>query len=352
MELVNIIKEFGFNSIEPVKIGSGHINETFLVSEENGEKAILQKINIRVFKKPELLMSNLSLILNQLQASDYPYQIIKIILAGSGKPYIHDSSGFWRMISFLQGNEASVGPDNPKKAEIVAEGYGNFLKFVNTLDPGILDETITGFHDPENRYQQLLKSVELAPKKRLEEARVLTDHALDFSHLTLQYSKCCEQLPRRITHGDTKASNILVDSSGYNVVGVIDLDTVMSGFIMNDFGDMVRSMCNTGTEDDNDIEGIRLDLKNFRGISFGFLKTFGDQMIQEELDSLLVGVKSILFEQFLRFLTDFFQKDIYYDIKYPHQNLNRAKVHLKLLIDFQKKEEEFNGILNEYWGQI
>jgi len=352
MELGDIITAFGFNNSEPVKIGSGHINETFLVTNGNGEKGILQKININVFKKPELLMSNLGLILDQLSISDYPYNVIEIIPTRSGEQYIKDSLGLWRMLSYMPGQEASVSPGNPKKAEIVAEGYGNFLKFVNTLDPQVLKETIAGFHDPEKRFQQFVESVESATKDRLDVASSLTDHALAFSQLTIQYSKCCENLPLRITHGDTKASNILVDPSGEKVTSVIDLDTVMSGYIMNDFGDMVRSMCNTGREDDSDLESIQLDLVNFTGISRGFLRTFGDQITQEELDSLLIGVKSILFEQFLRFLTDFLQGDVYYTVDYPNQNLNRAKVHLKLLLDFQNREELFIDVLNECLSQL
>lgn len=352
MELGDIITAFGFNNSEPVKIGSGHINETFLVTNGNGEKGILQKINPNVFDKPGVLMSNLRLILDQLRSSDYPYNLIEIIPTISGSQYIEDSQSLWRMLSHMQGQEASVSPGNPKKAEVVAEGYGNFLKFVNTLDHQDLEETIAGFHDPEKRFQQFVESVESASEDRLEVASSLTDHALAFSQLTVQYSKCCEKLPIRITHGDTKASNILVDPSEEKVASVIDLDTVMSGYIMNDFGDMVRSMCNTGTEDDHDLESIQLDLENFTGISRGFLRTFGDQINQEELDSLLVGVRSILFEQFLRFLTDFLQGDVYYTVEYPHQNLNRAKVHLKLLLDFQKREDKFVQILNECLGEL
>jgi Ser/Thr protein kinase RdoA (MazF antagonist) len=352
MELGDIITAFGFKYSEPVRIGSGHINETFLVSNGNGEKGILQKININVFEKPEFLMSNLALILDQLRRSDYPYHVIEIIPTKSGEQYIKDSLGLWRMLSYMPGQEASVNPGNPKKAEVVAEGYGNFLKFVNALDPQDLKETIAGFHDPEKRFQQLVESVESATKDRLEAAKSLIDHALAFSQLTMQYSKCCESLPPRITHGDTKASNILVDSSGGKVSSVIDLDTVMPGFVMNDFGDMVRSMCNTGAEDDGDLERIQLDIENFRGISTGFLRTFGNQITQEELDSLLVGVKSILYEQFLRFLTDFLQGDVYYTVEHPNQNLNRAKVHLKLLLDFQEREEDFIDILNECLGEL
>ncbi|NNF33176.1 MAG: aminoglycoside phosphotransferase family protein [Saprospiraceae bacterium] len=352
MEIGSILLAFGYGDSDPKKIGSGHINETFLLEDKNGKKSVLQKINTKVFEKPELLMSNLVLVLDHLSNSDYPYNLMEIIPTMSGGQYIQDSKGLWRMLSYMKGKEASVRPANLKKAEVVAEGYGNFLKAINTLDPKRLHDTIKGFHGPEKRFQQFVDSTEIAAEDKLEVSSSLIDHALAFSQLTLQYSKCCDILPPRITHGDTKASNILVDKSGEKVSAVIDLDTVMSGFIMNDFGDMVRSMCNTGAEDDNKLEAIQLDLENFKGISTGFLRAFSSEITQEELDSLLIGVKSILYEQFLRFLTDFLQGDVYYTVDYPDQNLNRAKVHLKLLLDFQKREELFIDILNECLGQL
>ena len=136
------------------------------------------------------------------------------------------------------------------------------------------------------------------------------------------------------------------------MVGIIDLDTVMPGYFMNDFGDMVRSMCNSRDEDAKDIADVFLDLTNFKGISDGFLTTMHDIISQEELDSLFVGVRGILYEQFLRFLADYLNGDIYYTVNYPEHNLDRARVHLKLLIDFQARENEFIEVLGESLMQL
>jgi len=353
MELAKVISEFGISVHKKVsRIGSGHINETYLVQNKDGQKRILQKINNQVFRDPEILMSNLKIILDRLHSSDYPYNTFDIISTVSGNQFVSDSSGFWRMISFMDGEEAVVTPGNSEIAEIVAEGYGNFLKYLNELDPPSLVDTIPDFHNPEKRFQQFLKSIDSSDDNRQNKAGALIDHALALSNITVQYSKCCETLPARLMHGDSKASNILINAADRTVKGVIDLDTVMPGHLMNDFGDMVRSMCNTGKEDDKEFENIKLDPVNFQGIASGFLKTTNDILLQEELDSLLIGVKSILYEQFLRFITDYLNGDIYYDIKYSNQNLDRAKVHLKLLLEFQRNEDKFLDILNKCLSQL
>lgn len=346
MDLGNILSNFDFPSTgQPAIIGSGHINETYLVRDNRGKKAILQRINTSVFINPIHVMSNLELILNQLDKKEYPYESFEIIPASSGLNYLAAENGFWRMLSFVEGKEAIVKPGEAKKAETIAGGYGIFLKQMNQLSPDPFHETIANFHNPESRFQQLLVSIDMANSIRKVQSQSLIDHALAFSNITIQYSQLLDQLPLRITHGDAKDSNILVDESG-EVHGIVDFDTVMPGYIMNDFGDMVRSMCNSGREDERNANIISLDLTNFRGITNGLLRTLHMFLKQEELDSLLPGVKAILYEQFLRFLADYLNHDIYYHIDYEEHNLDRAKVHLKLLIDYFSKEDQLIEIIN------
>jgi len=353
MELEIISKEFGLDTkFKPHKIGSGHINETYLVLSEEGQKMVLQKINTQVFGTPEDLMSNLLIIIEHLESTDYPYPLVKVIPTQSGNQYLLDKSGCWRLLSFLEGKEAAIDRNKGGITGIVAQGYGNFLKYMSTLDTSLIKETIPDFHNPETRFQQFISSVESADPRRQASAQSLIDHALALSGITSIYANCIKNLPLRITHGDAKASNILLNTSGNTIAGIIDLDTVMPGYLMNDIGDMVRSMCNTGSEDESDLSKVSLDLEIFYQLVYGFLKTTHEFLTQEELDSFLQGISAILYEQFLRFLSDYLSGDVYYTTHYENQNLNRAKVHLKLLIDFQAREEFLIRIINQCLSQI
>jgi Ser/Thr protein kinase RdoA (MazF antagonist) len=348
MELRDILTGYGFDDRVKIKpIGSGHINKTYLVESGKGLKNILQEINTKVFTDPEAVMHNLKIVCNHLGSSDYPFGNIEIIPTKSGHDFLSEGSGYWRMLSFLDGREAIVTHYDTEQSEIIGKGYGTFLKYLHDLDAEQVMETIPNFHNPESRFQQLMAAVASSDKERMANAQSMTDHALALSGITMEYANTANNLPLRVTHGDAKDTNILLDDSGVNIMGVIDLDTVMPGYLMNDFGDMVRSMCNTGNEDEQQVENVNLDLQNFEGISRGFLSCLIDIISQEELESLLVGIKGILYEQFIRFLSDYLNNDIYYGAKYPEHNLDRARVHLKLLMDYQTKEEQLISIINK-----
>ena len=353
MELDRIVEAFGIENSRPaVQISSGHINQTFLLEDPKGSKWILQNINKEVFKEPTIVMSNLDKVLTHLRDTDYPYPLFQIHESRAGKAFLDTPSGFWRILSFIEGHEALVKSSDSAKVKLVAEGYGNFLKYVNQLSPDAIGVTIPHFHDPERRFQQFVESTEASNSERLDKSQSLIDHAMAFSHLAMEYAKMCEVLPLRITHGDTKSTNIMVDTSFSKVVGVIDLDTVMPGYLMNDFGDMVRSMCNTGKEDDTDLGQVGLDVANFEGITRGFFESIHELIDQNELDSMLTGIRCILYEQFIRFLADYLNNDVYYQISHPEQNLDRARVHLKLLLDFQAREDQFLDIMNKCLAEI
>lgn len=319
-------------------LGDGNINDTYRIDLEGKntpQHFVLQRINSAVFPSPKLVMENLRLVTEHLsQQPDYPYAVLRPLPAPSGLPYWQDNEGqYWRAFAFLG---AAFSPDkiaSPQQAYVAAQAYGAFAFALRNLPVARLTETISGFHDTDQRWAAFEEVLYRDPVlrahsvqnevARLREAKSIFDH---ISHL-----KQSGQLPLRVTHNDTKAGNVLLHRETGQALAVIDLDTVMPGTVLSDFGDMARTFVPDRYEDDPATEDIHLRTDVLQALSEGYLKETAAWLSPAERAHLMTGAKWIVGEQALRFFTDYLSGDTYYKVRYAEHNLVRTRNQLKVL---------------------
>ncbi len=374
MDLHYIASKFALEgqavSVEP--LGEGFINDTFVVRTA-GETPdyILQRKNKAIFKDVPGMMENIRKVTEHMRlrvaeaGGDVSREVMRVVPAVDGRLYHIDSAGdFWAVSEFISGTVAYNRADSPDLARKGGEGIGKFQALLSDFTEP-LAETIKGFHNIRHRFEQWDEAV-----ARDAAGRIGAGGGPEESGLGVSGSGCTGglaeeiswiesrreemmgfwsrvesgEIPMRVTHNDTKISNILFDADG-SVLCAIDLDTVMSSTALNDFGDAIRSYCNTGDEDDRDLDRVGLSLDMFRAYTEGYLSYMGGQLTESELAWLAFSARYITFEQVLRFLMDYIDGDTYYKIKYPEHNLVRAKAQYKLLQSMEEQYEEMCGIV-------
>lgn len=319
-------------------LAGGLIHQTYKVNVEiNGrlEVFVLQSLNTKTFKNPPAIMKNLSLVLDFLkQQKAYRLALPIPLRTIHSKLLYQDQEGhYWRMFPFIKNSVSYELP--PTKAHLYEAGkaYAQFLAALKDFDPQQLSITIPNFHHLADRFRFFKKVIETAENDRKRKANIAieqtlafyTKYPLDFSHL-----------PIRAVHNDSKLSNLLFDKNTETCLAVIDLDTLMPGYIVTDFGDMVRGMCNTATEDEPDMSKVGFSTERFDALRTGFLEQSQDWLSDEEQAELTNGAIYIILEQAIRFLTDYLNEDVYYGAKYPEHNHDRARNQLQLLTSLEK----------------
>jgi aminoglycoside phosphotransferase (APT) family kinase protein len=313
-------------------LGKGMIHRSFLV-RGGGQAWVLQSMNTAVFSKPELVMDNLLCVQNHLKKSDYPYRIAEPIRTQAGGVLYRAPDGqIWRALPYFPETYAPEGSPDPEEAYWAARAYGDFLGALRDFPADSLPETIPGFHDTLRRqadYEQVRAQADPARRRQAEWA---ADALTEFFPLFREIHALKEsgQLPRRITHNDTKAGNVLLDTRTRRPIAVIDLDTVMPGVVWSDFGDMARTFVPNRPENAPDTHRLELNTETLAALQEGFIAAAGAWLTPPERAGLLRGAVWITAEQALRFLTDFLAGDVYYRVEYPAQNLDRA--HNQLLV--------------------
>ena len=318
--------------------GKGHINDTFLTESPHG-KFIFQKVNGEVFDI-NVLVSNLRILFEKLRAySQKEGEKLMPEIFPDDKGNYHtlapDGSA-WRLWAFVEnGSTYSVSPSE-EISHKAAAALGSFQKFLATLPTEKFGESIKDFHNPLRRYFDFEKALATAPFYKKEKARKETAFLLSLKNIALEARQIIENpdVPLRITHNDPKLENILFDSAGR--VLVIDPDTIMPGYLMFDYGDMVRSFCTSAAEDERDISKVNFRFSHLQALTRAYLSSMGDVLTPKEKLSLPIGAKAIVYEQALRFLSDYFNGDIYYKTHYEEHNLVRAANQIKLLKDILK----------------
>jgi thiamine kinase-like enzyme len=328
------------------ELNSGHINDTFLVKTMSGKNFVLQRINHNVFKDVPGLVNNKVLISNHiktkfdyLSSEDISNKVLCFVKTkNTDHYYFNNGEGFWNLMIYI---ENSVTHEIVKDKEIAYEGgklLGQFLNFTSDFDSTKLIDVIPNFHDMSFRYTQYASSLQSVSKVRLQKATAYTEivaNLKDEMHI-IQGLKETGKIPVRVTHNDTKISNSLFSEDNKGIC-MIDTDTIMPGIIHYDFGDAIRTICNSAAEDEKDLSKVEFNLDYYKAYKKGFLEKTKNSLTEVELENLPLAVKTMIFIMGLRFLTDYLNNDIYYKTNYPEHNLDRAKNQFRLIESFSEK---------------
>ncbi|HEY9196397.1 MAG TPA: aminoglycoside phosphotransferase family protein [Mucilaginibacter sp.] len=337
-----------------IPYGSGHINDTFRVKNTDPELPgyLLQRINHHVFENVPALMENVKLVtghlknkLAQIPGSNPDKEVLTIVCTKDEQSFFCDADGnYWRMYCFLMDTKNYDLVLTEQQAYEGGKAFGKFQLLLSDLDAGLLHETIPGFHNIAMRLDQLNKMVLADPKNRVNDVLSELSFVIERADLmgTIMNLGKEGKLPLRIIHNDTKFNNILLDMDD-NEQCVIDLDTVMPGYVAYDFGDAIRTIINTAPEDEADLAKIELSIPLFKAYTEGYFKNAASFLSDAEVRSLAMGVLLIPYMQGVRFLTDYIAGDVYYKIHFPEHNLQRTKAQLQLL----RKLEENYDLLNQ-----
>ena len=337
--------------------GNGHINDTFLVTTTLNNKYILQRINHEVFKKPWEKMKNMVGVCEFLREKIIARgggpmrETLNVMKTKNGENFFKDSIGsYWSVTYFIDGARTYDLAESPEDFEQSGVGYGRFQKLLSEYPADTLFETIPQFHDTPNRLEKLKDAIARDPLGRVKEVQPEIEFILareaDCSALINLNKE--GKLPLRVTHNDTKLNNIMIDDATRKAICVLDLDTVMPGFSVIDFGDSIRFGAATSVEDEPDLSKMNFDINLFDTYARGFLSECGDVLTDCEYDMLPMGAKVVTLETGIRFLTDYIEGDTYFRIHYPEQNLNRTRTQLKLVSDMENKWDDMKKIIEKH----
>ncbi len=344
-----------------VPYGSGHINDTFaltlLKSDGSSGRVLLQRMNDVVFAKPEELMENVMNVTSYLRkiiienGGDPERETLNVILTKDGKPYFIDSEGnYWRSYVFIENAKTYDQTETPEDFYQSGVAFGNFQRMLADYPAETLHETIKGFHDTKARFEVFKKAVADDVCGRAATVQKEIDFFLEHEELANVFGDlvAAGELPLRVTHNDTKLNNVMLDDATRKGICVIDLDTVMPGLAMNDFGDSIRFGASTAAEDEKDLDKVWCDMNLFEVYTKGFIEGCGGKLTAKEIEMLPMGAKVMTFECGMRFLTDYLQGDVYFKIHREGHNLDRARTHMKLIQDMESKWDIMKDIVKKY----
>lgn len=313
-------------AVEP--LSSGLINTTYRIDCPDGSY-LLQRLNTKIFPRPAHITENVEKAAAHLQKKNYPKQILRFLPTAAGLPFHTDKKGeVWRLSVYFANTLTLDKPENTEQVFNAAAAYGEFLRYLSDLSPSKMHVIIPDFHNADLRMQQFvnaLKNADAEKKNAVQEEIREIQNALPF----LQKMNTL-QLPLRITHNDTKISNLLFAADRTTPVAVIDWDTLMPGTILSDFGDIVRTFCSTASENEKNLKEVIFREDYYRAAAEGFLSEAKTMLNETEKANLRNGAKRVILVQAMRFLTDFLNGNIYYATTYAEQNADRTKNQLQL----------------------
>ncbi len=327
--------------------GHGHINATYMVTTDTAHRYILQRVNRHVFTDPKALMENVGAICCFLREhADSPSEALNFLPTADGLYYYVDADGeYWRCYEFADGI-CLEAPETEQDFYESAIAFGRFQEMLSTFPAETLHETIPEFHNTINRYRLFKEALAKDACGRAAGVQAEIDFILarEEEAGTLHRLREKGELPLRVTHNDTKLNNVLLDKKTRKALCVLDLDTVMPGLSLYDFGDSIRFGAATAAEDEQDLSKMSLNLSLFDIYTKGYL-TACKSLTPREIELLPLGAKIITLELAVRFLTDYLEGDHYFKIQYPEHNLVRARTQLKLVADMEKKWDEMNAMV-------
>ncbi len=363
-ELLDIIKNFDIRGDikELNSINNGIINTTYVVKTDdkgNINKYLLQKINTSIFTEPFKLMKNIENVTKYISLNDSESKdTINVIKAKNGlslyvtsDPFSHKE--YYRVYNYI---DNTISYNKSEKTEIVyntGKAFGHFCKVLRDFPINDLEETIKDFHDTKKRYDKLIETYKLNPVNRNNRA------FKQISEIISREEECSvlvnlledNKIPYRVTHNDTKVNNVLMDSVTKEPVAVIDLDTVMKGSGLYDYGDGVRSAASNALEDETNLDNVYINMDMFKVYTDGYLSEMAPYLNEEEILNMANSIKIITLELAIRFLDDYLSGDTYFKTNYDDHNLDRCKNQLKLVNDIDEKLEEMNSYIKESYNK-
>lgn len=339
--LVSVLSAYGIKeeSLRLEPFGSGLINNTWKVVTP-GEEYILQRVNHSVFKHPADIASNINLVAAHLHHFHPEYKFAAPVVSEAGEELIYrEGQGFFRLFPFVAGSHSKDVVETPEQACEAATQFGRFTRLLSGMDLNRLKITIPGFHDLTMRYHEFLYAVDKGNKFRIVESEGLIRTLINYSDIVTTYNslKSNGDFKLRVTHNDTKISNVLFDAEGKGLC-VIDLDTVMPGYFVSDVGDMMRTYLSPVSEEEKDFSRIEIRDAFYKAIVKGYFSEMKYELSDTERKYFYYAGKFMIYMQAIRFLTDHLKDDIYYGALYPGHNLVRAGNQAALLQRLLDKE--------------
>lgn len=360
-QLTDISKQFQIYGeilhAETCKIG--HINETYSATYDQGGmrvRYIHQKINQNVFKKPSAVMNNVMRVTSHLRkkleeqkSGHITRRCLTIVPTRKGQSFYRDRDGnFWRTFVFVEGVRTLEAVQSPEQAYQAGRAFGDFQSLLVDLPGERLHETIPDFHNTRKRFDALVKATEKDHFNRAKDASKEIDFAMKHEEIVevILNALAKKKIPERITHNDTKFNNVMLDVATGEAMCVVDLDTVMPGCSLYDFGDMVRTTTSPTLEDELDLSQVRMQMPMFKKLAEGYYSTAGQFLTKHEKALVAFSGKLITFEIGIRFLTDYLSGDTYFRIHRSGHNLDRCRTQFKLVESIEKQEEAMQKFVN------
>jgi hypothetical protein len=355
-DIKNIITHFSIQGeyLSFDKVITGHINDSYFIKTTSSDHPgyFLQWINNYIFKDVEGLMNNISAVTSHLAKKlagneAYVFKVLEIIPCTDGKKYYLDEKGnYWRLYTYIEKMHSYDVVENTKIAYEGGKAFGIFMSLLADLPAKRLIEIIPDFHNMEKRLETFYTSLQTDPADRVKDIGVEIDFIKKRSEQMLSIPALINsgKLPMRITHNDTKFNNILFDKTEH-AMSIVDLDTVMPGSILFDFGDAIRTGANTAIEDEKNLSKVDINLPIYEAYTQGFIKITRNTLTEEEINNLAFSARFMTFIIGLRFLTDFIDGDPYFRTLYPDHNLDRARVQFRLVEQMELNADRMHEIV-------
>ncbi len=339
---------------------TGHINRTYVITLDNGEKRLLQMINVTVFKKPVELMDNAMRVTDHIrkkiveEGGNPARETLSVFFTADGNNCFVDSNGeYWRIYNYIDNAFSYDSIENDEIFYTAGAAFGKFQSQLADFPGDTLYDTIPFFHDTYRRFLNLKASAEKDAVNR--KADVLPE--LEFAFAREADTKVIVDLiakgeiPVRVTHNDTKLNNIMFDKDTNEAVCIVDLDTVMPGSALYDFGDAIRFGASTAAEDEKDLSKVSMDINLYEKYVKGYLSTAGESLNAKEIEYLPFSAKLLTLECGMRFLADYLDGDVYFGTSYPEHNLDRCRTQFKLVADMESKMDEMMRVTQEAYNK-
>ena len=358
MDFREILSNFKIDGdITSVKLfGAGHINETYLVSTTL-TSYILQSLNTKVFENYVGVMNNIELV-TSFQKKQYEKQgkdvskLLYLIKTIDNKSFLYKDDKCYRMFNFVKDSVVFQQTDDLFVLNQAGYGLGNFIATLDEFDATSIKEIIPNFHNTKKRFEDFKRAVKEDRAYRAASVKKDIEFVLEREeYCSIIVDKIAsKEIPLRVTHNDTKLNNFMFDEKTHKFVCLIDLDTIMPGSLLYDFGDAIRIAASTAGEEERDLNKVKFNIENYEAFLKGFLEGVGNKITKQEALLLHIGAKIMTFEIGMRFLMDYLDGDIYFKVKEEDMNLVRARTQLKMVSQIEQNEKEMEKILYKYYN--